>query len=94
MFFCKKLRSDILCELFAKQMIPMESQALFSLKIQEYILECLLLKFFMVVNSFPGSGYFCHLLITFANSLDQDQADLIWIQTVWHADIIPERFFW
>ena len=26
------------------------------------------------VNSFPASGNFCHLLITFANSLDQDQA--------------------
>ena len=25
-------------------------------------------------NSFPPSGNFCHLLITFANSLDPDQA--------------------
>ena len=24
-------------------------------------------------NSLPASGNFCHLLITFANSLDQDQ---------------------
>ena len=39
-----------------------------------------------VFNSFPASGDFCHLLITFANSLDTDQArkmsGLIWIQTV------------
>ena len=27
-----------------------------------------------VFNSLPASGDFCHLLITFANSLDQDQA--------------------
>ena len=26
------------------------------------------------VNSFPASGDFCHLLITYANSLDPDQA--------------------
>ena len=26
------------------------------------------------VNSFPTYGYFCHLLITFANSLDPGQA--------------------
>ena len=26
------------------------------------------------VKSFLASGYFCHLLITFANSLDSDQA--------------------
>ena len=39
-----------------------------------------------VFNSLPTSGDFCHLLITFANSLDPDQArqnvGLIWIQTV------------
>ena len=27
-----------------------------------------------VLNSLPASGNFCHLLITFANSLDPDQA--------------------
>ena len=27
-----------------------------------------------VFNSLPASGNFCHLLITFANSLDPDQA--------------------
>ena len=27
-----------------------------------------------VFNSLPASGNFCNLLITFANSLDQDQA--------------------
>ena len=26
------------------------------------------------INSLPASGSFCHLLITFANSLDPDQA--------------------
>ena len=49
------------------------------------------------VNSFPARGDFCHLLITFANSLDPDQdrqtSDLISIQTVSHTDGIPERFF-
>ena len=37
----------------------------------------------------------CRLLITFANSLDADQArqdvGLIWIQTVWHSDGTPEK---
>ena len=37
------------------------------------------------------------LLITFANSLNPGQAQqksgLIWIQTVWHSDGIPERLF-
>ena len=31
-------------------------------------------KFFFCLNSLPTSGDFCHLLITFANSLDPDQA--------------------
>ena len=39
-----------------------------------------------VFNSFPSRGDLCHLLITFANSLDPDQAQqnvgLIWIHTV------------
>ena len=30
-----------------------------------------------IFNSFPVSGDFCHLLITFANSLDPDQAGQI-----------------
>ena len=29
---------------------------------------------YMYINSFPASGDFCRLLITFANSLDPDQA--------------------
>ena len=37
--------------------------------------------------SFPASGSFCHVLITFADSLDPDQAR----QTV--CDGIAERFF-
>ena len=46
--------------------------------------------------------FLCHLLITFANSSDPDQArsgliwiqtGLIWIQTVCHSDGIPERNF-
>ena len=28
------------------------------------------------VNSIPANGYFCHLLITFSNSSDPDQAPL------------------
>ena len=39
------------------------------------------------VNSFPASGDFWRLLITFANSLDPDQAQQI-------SDGISERFFW
>ena len=37
-----------------------------------------------VFNSMPASGDFCHLLITFANSLDPDQAR----QNVW-PDLDP-----
>ena len=41
------------------------------------------------------SCIFCHLLMTFTNSLDPDQTDrmlvLIWIQTVWYSDNVPER---
>ena len=37
------------------------------------------------------------MLITFANNLDPDQArqksGLIWIQTTWHSDGIPESIF-
>ena len=47
-------------------------------------------------NSFPANGNFCHLLISFANSLDPDQAR----QNVGPdldpnclTDVIPERFF-
>ena len=43
-------------------------------------------------NSFPASGDFCRLLITFANSLDK-MSGLIWIQTVWHSYGISEMFF-
>ena len=42
----------------------------------------------------------CHLLITFANNLQSEQAtlnvpilcvwSLIWTQTIWHSDDIPE----
>ena len=48
-----------------------------------------------VFNFLPASGDFC--LITFANSLNSDQAQqnvgnvvLIWIQTVSHSEGIPE----
>ena len=45
-------------------------------------------------NSLPARGDFCCLLITFANSLDPDQArqmsGLIWIQIVWHPDGIEK----
>ena len=42
-------------------------------------------------KSFPASGDFCGLPITFANSLDPDQA-LIWIKTVLHFNGIPDFF--
>ena len=35
---------------------------------------CIVWSPILTLNSFPTSGYFCHLLITFANSLDPDQA--------------------
>ena len=49
------------------------------------------------MNSLPASGEFCHLLMTFANSLDPYQArqnvgsDLD--PNCWHLDDNPERFF-
>ena len=51
-------------------------KAYFLWKISKHISNCLLLKFFPAqsINSFPASGDFRHLLITFANSLDPDQA--------------------
>ena len=47
----------------------------------------------MFAELFPDSGNFCILLITFANSLSGKTSGLIWIQTVWLSDGIPERFF-
>ena len=35
---------------------------------------CIVWSPILTLNSFPTSGYFCHLLITFANSLDPDKA--------------------
>ena len=47
----------------------------------------------LLTYSFFAWGHFCHLLITFANSLDQDQDQpvLIWVQMVWHSDSVSER---
>ena len=50
-------------------------------------------RWLMLINSLRTGGEFCRLLMTFANSLDPDQA-LIWIQAVWHSDVIPERKSW
>ena len=44
------------------------------------------------INAFLVSGYFCCLLITFANGLYKSLV-LIWIQTFCHSDNVPERFF-
>ena len=35
---------------------------------------CIVWSPILILNSFPASGYFCHLLITFASSLDPDKA--------------------
>ena len=46
-----------------------------------------------VFNSLPASGYFCHLLITFAKSLDSDQAR----QTVGldlDPNCLPPSWYW
>ena len=41
-----------------------------------------------ISNSKTATGKFCHVQIILENSLDPDQAwQLIWIQTIWHADI-------
>ena len=40
-------------------------------------------EYYRHFNSLPASGKFCHLLITFANSLDPDQAR--------HSAGIPEK---
>ena len=53
--------------------------------------------FFNMDMASPDRGDFCHLLISFATSLDPYQAkqnlgpDLH--QNVWHSDGIPEIFF-
>ena len=49
------------------------------------------------IYSFPASGDFFFLLIIFANwtQIRPDKmSGLIWSQTVWHSDGIPERPFW
>ena len=47
-----------------------------------------------VLNCLSARGDFCYLLLTFANSLDPDQArhnlGLICIQTVWNPDVIEK----
>ena len=48
---------------------------------------------FCIVNSFLASGDYCRLLITFANSLDRDQArqnvqpdpDQNWLTLLWYS---------
>ena len=54
------------------------------------------------INAFIASGDFCRLLMTFANSLDPDQARQNQAQqnvrpdldpNCGHSDSIPERFF-
>ena len=65
------------CQILSKETICMKCQILFSRKNKKNISNCRLLKFspcMQSVNSFPASGDFCCLLITFANSLDPDQA--------------------
>ena len=46
----------------------------------------------LTINSFPPSGNFYHLLITFADRFDPDPG-LIWIKTVWHSDGMPKLSF-
>ena len=73
------------CESSALQMIHKKYQALFSLKSKtKNVWECCLQLLWLVPYSFPTSGDFCHLLITFANSLDPHQA---WqnVKKVWKS---------
>ena len=44
------------------------------------------------LNLFLASGAFCHVLITFANSLDPDQ-DWQNVQSIWHSDGVYEILF-
>ena len=54
----------------------------------------LMVSFLSNFNSFPASGYFCRLLIIFANSLDPDQArGLIWIQLFDMLMVFLKDFF-
>ena len=44
--------------------------------------------------SIPTIGDFCHLLVTFTNSLVPDKKlGLIWMETVLHSDFIFEKLF-
>ena len=45
-------------------------------------------------NYFLASSDLGHLMITFANTLDPNQAVLIWTETVQHSDSVPERTLW
>ena len=51
-------------------------------------------RFTECVNSFPASGYFCRLLITFANSLDSKRRPWSESKMFDRLDINPERIIW
>ena len=51
------------------------------------------------LNTFLSSDNFCLLMIAFTNSFGPRSGPtkllvLIWIQTVWHSDSVPEIIFW
>ena len=66
--FCLEIGFDISWKLSPKETICMKCQSLFSGKNKKKYFKISLLKFF------PASGKLCRFLITFANSLDPDQA--------------------
>ena len=58
------------------------------------------MKFICPFKSFFASGEYCHLLVTFVSSLNQDQdrhvgpdLDPSCFDTPNHSNIIPERIF-
>ena len=47
-----------------------------------------------LVATLSSADYLCKLDPDQARRFPDKMSDLIWIQTVWHSDGIPERFFW
>ena len=70
-FFLEKIRHYISCELSDSHEM---SSLIFSEKKKKKSQNCICCSCEFCCNSFPASGDFCRLLITFANSLEPDQA--------------------
>ena len=73
-------------------LLVFSSQYLWKSSFRQVFVNCI-----TILSYFLASVDLCHLLITFANGLDPGQDGktlvLIWSQTAWHTDSIPERIF-